>query len=75
MAVKPEDIQEGNEANPYQRGEFTVDTREARPANQTGLRLELEAEHGSNIRSSSSNWVRYGGSVESMMRACQSAKG
>jgi len=46
----------------YQRGEITVDTREARPADQTGLRLELEAEHGSDVRRSSSNWIRYGGS-------------
>jgi hypothetical protein len=48
--------------NLYQRGEFTIDTREARPADQTGLRLELEAEHGSNIRTSTANWIRYGGS-------------
>lgn len=47
----------------YQRGEFTLDTREPRPADQSGFRLELEAEHGSNVRSSTSNWIRYGGSV------------
>ncbi|MBX3185376.1 MAG: BamA/TamA family outer membrane protein [Labilithrix sp.] len=47
----------------FQRGELTVDTREARPSNQTGLRLELEIEQGSNVRKSNSNWVRYGGSA------------
>ena len=46
----------------YTRGEFTVDTREARPASQTGARLELEAEQAANVRDSSS-WIRYGGSV------------
>ncbi len=46
----------------YQRAELTVDTREERPANQSGVRLELEAEHGSNVRRSASNWIRYGGS-------------
>jgi hypothetical protein len=47
----------------YERGEFTVDTRDARPASQTGARLELELEQGSNVRQSASNWLRYGGSV------------
>lgn len=49
--------------NVYQRGELTFDTREERPANQTGFRVELEVEHGSNVRRSTSNWLRYGGSV------------
>lgn len=52
----------------YQRGEITVDTREERdpkapPTNQSGFRLELEAENGSNVRQARSNWIRYGGSV------------
>lgn len=45
----------------YQRAELTVDSREERPADQSGVRLELEAEHGSNVRRSTDNWVRYGG--------------
>lgn len=45
----------------YQRGELTIDPREERPADQSGFRLELEAEHGSNVRRSADNWVRYGG--------------
>ncbi len=47
----------------YQRGELTIDSRDERPASQTGFRVELEAEHGSNVRRSTANWVRYGGSV------------
>ncbi len=47
----------------YERGELTVDTREERPASQTGFRLELEMEHGSDVRRSRSNWIRYGGSA------------
>lgn len=47
----------------YERGEFTIDTRDPRPASQTGFRLELEGELGSNVRRSSDNWFRYGGSV------------
>jgi hypothetical protein len=46
----------------YERAEFTVDTRDERPKNQTGLRLELEAEHDSNVRRAPSSWARYGGS-------------
>ena len=46
----------------FERGEFTVDTREPRPESQTGLRLELEAEQGSNVRRSRDNWIRYGAS-------------
>lgn len=46
----------------FERGEFTVDTRAARPASQTGVRLELEVEQASNVRRSTDNWVRYGGS-------------
>lgn len=47
----------------FERGEFTVDTRDPRPESQTGARLELEVEQGSNVRQSASNWIRYGGSV------------
>ncbi|MBX3220125.1 MAG: BamA/TamA family outer membrane protein [Labilithrix sp.] len=47
----------------YQRGELTVDSRDPRPAKQSGFRLDLEVEHGSNVRRSSSNWVRYGGTA------------
>jgi len=47
----------------YERGELTVDTRDPRPVSQTGLRLELEGELGSNVRRPADNWFRYGGSV------------
>lgn len=47
----------------FQRAELTVDTRDDRPASQSGFRMELEVEQGSNVRKSASNWVRYGGSV------------
>lgn len=46
----------------FERGELTVDTRDPRPASQTGLRLELEGEQGSNLRRSTDNWFRYGAS-------------
>ena len=47
----------------FSRGEFTVDTREAQPASQTGVRVEVEIEQGSNVRRSTDNWVKYGGSI------------
>lgn len=47
----------------YQRAEVTIDSREARPADQTGFRVELEVEQGSNVRRPADNWLRYGGSV------------
>ncbi|MBS2012824.1 MAG: BamA/TamA family outer membrane protein [Deltaproteobacteria bacterium] len=47
----------------FQRAELTIDTREDRPASQTGFRMELEVEQGSNVRKSASNWIRYGGSI------------
>lgn len=47
----------------YQRGELTIDTRDPRPASQTGLRLELEAEQGANVRRAEDSWIRWGGSV------------
>jgi len=46
----------------FQRAEFTVDTRDPRPSSQTGLRLELGIEQASNVRRSTDNWLRYGGS-------------
>lgn len=53
----------GGYATVFERGEFTLDTRDPRPANQSGLRVELEGEHASNVRSPAGSWVRYGGSV------------
>ena len=47
----------------FERAELTVDTRDPRPTNQTGMRLELEIEEGSNVRRATDNWVRYGGSL------------
>ncbi len=47
----------------YQRAEVTVDSREERPANQSGFRVELEVEQASNVRKAADNWIRYGGSV------------
>lgn len=47
----------------YQRAEITIDTRDERPANQTGARVELQVESGSNLGQSKSNWVKYGSSV------------
>jgi hypothetical protein len=47
----------------FERMELTVDTRDKRPASQTGMRLELEIEQASNVRRSTDNWVRYGGSL------------
>jgi len=47
----------------FQRGELTVDTREDRPASQSGFRMGLTLEHGSDVRRSRSNWVRYGADV------------
>jgi hypothetical protein len=62
FATPPPGYVEGYTAT-FARGEFTVDTREARPASQTGMRLEVEVEQGSNVRHSTDNWIRYGGSV------------
>jgi Omp85 superfamily domain len=47
----------------YQRGELTIDTRDERPADQSGLRLELEIEHASDVRRSNGNWIRWGGTA------------
>jgi hypothetical protein len=52
-----------NYTSVYQRGELTIDSREERPASQSGVRLELEVEHGSNVRKPNSNWIRWGGTV------------
>jgi hypothetical protein len=54
-------------SNVYERGELTIDSRDERPADQTGYRVELEAEHASNVQRSSSNWVRYGGTVSGIL--------
>jgi len=51
----------------YQRGELTIDTRDERPKSQSGVRLDLEVEHASNVRRASSNWVRYGGSASAIL--------
>jgi hypothetical protein len=61
-ATSPPGFQNGYTAA-FQRAELTVDTRDPRPASQTGLRLELEVEQGSNVRRSDENWIRYGGSL------------
>ncbi len=47
----------------YERAEVTIDSREERPAPQDGVRAELHVEHGSNVRQSTANWIRYGGSL------------
>jgi hypothetical protein len=46
----------------FERAELTIDSRDPRPASQTGLRLELEVEAASNARRSTDTWLRYGGS-------------
>ncbi len=41
-----------------------LDTRRERPADGSGVRLEFEAEQGSDVRQSpASGWIRYGGSL------------
>jgi hypothetical protein len=47
----------------FNRLELTVDTREARPAPQSGVRVELEAEEAADLTRSASAWVRYGGTL------------
>ncbi len=44
----------------YQRGELVIDSREDRPANQTGVRLETYLEQGANARQTRSTWAKYG---------------
>jgi outer membrane protein assembly factor BamA len=46
----------------YERVDLALDSRRARPAPGHGVRLELAAENGSDLRGSS-GWVRYGGTV------------
>lgn len=58
----PPGFNEGYTAT-FGRTELTVDTRELRPGSQTGMRVELELEQASNLRRSTDNWVRYGGSL------------
>lgn len=62
LKAAPPGYQDGY-SSVYERAEVTVDTREERPANQSGLRLELDVEHGSNVRKSSASWVRYATTV------------
>jgi hypothetical protein len=47
----------------FQRGELTIDSRDPRPANQSGFRLELHAEQAANVRRSADNWLQYGASL------------
>lgn len=47
----------------YSRLEVTADTRDERPKNQTGLRVEVEAEQDSDVRRTGRSWMRYGGSA------------
>ena len=58
----PPGYQDGYTAT-FARGELTVDTREPRPASQSGVRLELAAEQGSNVRRAQDNWIKYGASA------------
>ncbi len=51
----------------YQRGEVTLDTREERPAAQSGVRVEIEVEHGSNVRRTNDSWLRYGGTIGGLL--------
>jgi hypothetical protein len=56
----PNGFEEGYSAG-FSRASLRLDSRGARPASQTGLRLDIEAEQGSAPRSSSpSGWLRYG---------------
>jgi hypothetical protein len=61
MAAPPGFLNGGYTAA-FERAELTIDTRDPRPASQTGLRLELEVEAASNARRSTDTWLRYGGS-------------
>jgi Omp85 superfamily domain len=55
----------------YERLELTVDTREARPAAQSGVRVEVEAEQASDLNRATSSWVRYGGTVGGFLDLAQ----
>ncbi len=46
----------------FQRAELALDSRKPRPASGTGVRVELEAEHGVDVAGRRS-FVRYGGSL------------
>ena len=58
----------------YQRMELTIDTREERPAPQSGVRLELQGEQGFDLNRSQSNWVRYGGALGGFLDLKQSGR-
>ena len=48
----------------YNRLKLSIDTRQERPANGTGVRFEVEANQGSDVRSHpGGGWMRYGGSL------------
>ena len=48
----------------YQVMELSLDTRRERPAPGSGIRLELEAEHGFDLRDvPDGRWLRYGGTL------------
>jgi hypothetical protein len=48
----------------YNRAQFVLDTRKPWPAPGSGLRAEIQAEQGSELRSSpASGWIRYGASA------------
>jgi hypothetical protein len=47
----------------YQRAELIIDSRQERPASQSGYRISVELEQASDVRRASSNWLRYGGTV------------
>ncbi len=47
----------------FQRGELTVDSRQPRPKDQSGYRLEAHVEQAADVRRASNNWVNYGATV------------
>jgi hypothetical protein len=56
----PNGFEQGYSAG-FSRASLRLDSRSARPASQTGVRLDLEAEQGSAPRSPApSGWLRYG---------------
>lgn len=63
LFASPPGYRRGKYATVYQRAELTVDSREPRPEDQSGFRVELEVEHDSDTARSRNNWIRYGGSV------------
>jgi len=48
----------------YQRMELVFDSRQKRPAGQTGVRVAAHVEHGTDVRSTpAGSWIAYGGTV------------